>query len=117
MVSHQLLARAGFVRHMSAGLYAHLPLMVRSLKKLEALLDQELQAIGCQKLEMPLVMGSRLWEKSGRWQSAGAELIRFKDRKGADHCLAPTHEEAFTALVGKTSFLIVLLADALCCSC
>ena len=76
-----------------------LPLGVRVLEKVTRVVDAELRAVGCQKLDMPLLLPAALWRQSGRWESAGPEMLRLADRRGAEFCLAPTHEEAFTALV------------------
>jgi prolyl-tRNA synthetase len=78
-----------------------LPFAMRVQEKIERIIDQELQAIGCQKLDMPILLPSKLWQQTGRWEKMGAELFRLKDRKDADYCLGPTHEEAFTSLVAS----------------
>jgi len=102
--SHRLLLRAGFIRQMdqTAGLYMTLPLGLRVLDKIERLVDLAMAKCGGNKLAMPLLLPSSLWKRTGRWQTAGDELIRVQDRKGADYCLAPTHEEAFTELVASS---------------
>lgn len=97
--SHEWLLRAGFVRKTGHGLYAALPLATRSLAKIEAIIDDELGRAGAQKLQMPLLLDAALWRKTGRWESTGPELFRLADRRGVDHCLAPTAEEPFTDLV------------------
>jgi len=99
LVSHKLLVRAGFVRKLSAGIYSFLPLGWRTLRKVEAIIRAEMDAAGAQEVLLPLTHPAEIWQQSGRWYQYGAELLRFKDRKGGDFCLAPTHEEAITTLV------------------
>ncbi len=99
--SHQLLLRAGYVRQMASGHYMLLPLAMRVLKKIEAIVDEEMQNAGCQKLDMPIVMPRSIWDETGRWESSGSELYKIKDRNDVDFCLGPTHEEAFTSLVAQ----------------
>ena len=101
--SHRLLLRAGFIRQMdhTAGLYMTLPMGLRVLDKIERLVDMAMARCGGNKLAMPLLLPSSLWKRTGRWDTAGEELIRVQDRRGADYCLAPTHEEAFTELVAS----------------
>jgi prolyl-tRNA synthetase len=102
--SHQLLLRGGFIRSMNStsGLYMTLPMGLRVLDKIERLVDLAMSRCGGNKLSMPLLLPSSLWKKTGRWDTAGEELIRLKDRKGSSYCLAPTHEEAFTELVASS---------------
>ena len=100
--SHQLLLRAGYIRRQrhTSGVYAMLPLFLRTLSKLESFVDRVLQdGCGAQKMSLPLVLPSELWRQTGRWESTGSELFRLRDRKGAEACLGPTHEEAFTDLL------------------
>jgi prolyl-tRNA synthetase len=99
LASHKLLVRAGYIRQLAAGVYSFLPLAWRSLQKVENIIRQEMNRAGAQELLLPLVHPSEIWEQSGRWFQYGAELLRFQDRKGGDFCLAPTHEEAVTALI------------------
>ncbi|RHY34506.1 hypothetical protein DYB32_000908 [Aphanomyces invadans] len=100
--SHQLLLRAGFMRKSSNGIYMMLPLALRSLAKLEAIIDNHMHAIGCSKLSMPNLLHNELWKETGRWESSGPELFRVHDRRDVAHCLGPTHEEVFTSLVAST---------------
>ncbi len=97
--SHQLLLRAGFIRKLAAGIYQLLPLGLRSLRKVEAIIRQEMTAAGAQEVLLPAVQPAELWEESGRWEKYGPELLRFVDRKGARFALGPTHEEVITGLV------------------
>jgi prolyl-tRNA synthetase len=99
MASHRLLIKAGLVQQVAAGVYAYLPLAWRTLKKIERIIREEMDAAGGQELFLPNLNPRELWEESGRWASYGPELIKLKDRKGRDFCLAPTHEEVVTDLV------------------
>ncbi len=83
------------------GMYTLLPLGLRVLTKIEAIIDDELQAAGCQKLTMPILLSADEWKTTGRWDSTGDELIRVQDRHKGWYCLAPTHEETITALVAS----------------
>jgi len=101
VVSQQLMMRAGMIQRVAAGIYDYLPLALRSIRKFEAIVREELQKDGCQELLMPTVQPRELWDESGRWQFYGKELLRFKDRKEADFCLGPTHEEVVTDIIRK----------------
>jgi len=97
--SHQLLVRAAFVRQLMSGVYTTLPLGVRSMRKIEAIVRQEMDAAGAQELRMPIVLPSEPWEATGRWQTYGDELFRLADRHGRTLLLGPTQEEVVTPLV------------------
>ena len=97
-LSHLLLLRAAAIRPSASGLYTLLPLGLRTLNKLTAIIDQEMEAIGASRVDMPLLSPSAPWERSGRWEAAGSEVYRLKDRKGGDFLLQPTHEECVTEL-------------------
>eukprot|EP00043_Microstomoeca_roanoka_P020155 m.238985 g.238985 ORF g.238985 m.238985 type:complete len:435 (+) comp17118_c1_seq2:126-1430(+) len=97
--SHQLLLQAGYVWQVSSGIYSLLPLATRVLQRVKTLVRDELNKIGSQECILPAITDKALWDQSGRWQAAGDELFRFHDRKGAQYCLAATHEETVTALV------------------
>jgi prolyl-tRNA synthetase len=99
VISQQLMMRAGMIRKVAAGIYDYLPLALRSIRKFESIVREELNRDGCQELLMPTVQPKELWEESGRWQFYGKELLRFKDRKEAEFCLGPTHEELITDIV------------------
>jgi prolyl-tRNA synthetase len=107
-VSHILLTRAGMIRRIAAGIYALTPLGLRSHRKTEVVVREEMDRAGCLELELPILQPRELWEESGRWQRYSAEQILFhlKDRREGDYCLAPTAEEAVTSLVraGVTSY-------------
>jgi prolyl-tRNA synthetase len=98
VASHRLLVRAGFVRQLGAGLYDHLPLARRSLAKIEAIIREEMGAIGGQEFHLPALHPAEIWKESGRWEAMGDNMFRLKDRKGGDYCLGMTHEEIFTAI-------------------
>jgi len=97
--SHRILLRAGMIRKVAAGVYTFLPLALRSLRKIEAIVREEMDAIGCQEILMPAIQPAELWHQSGRWDAYGPELMRLQDRHGRDFCLGPTHEEIITSLV------------------
>ena len=99
VASHVLMLRAGFIRKLAAGIYNYMPLALRTIKKIENIVREEMDAAGAVELLMPTVQPSSLWEESGRWGYYGPELLRFKDRKGTDYCLGPTHEEVITDIV------------------
>lgn len=99
LASHRLLLRAGMIRKQAAGLYSYLPLAWRSLKKIEDIVRDEMDAAGAQELLMPMVVDGGLWHESGRWNAYGPELMRMKDRHDREFVLGPTHEETITDLV------------------
>jgi len=99
--SHQLLLRAGYMRKSSNGMFMLLPLAIRVMEKLVRIIDKGMAHAGAQKLSMPFLLSQELWEKTGRWATAGGELMRLHDRHGKGYCLGPTHEEIFTELVAR----------------
>ena len=99
LASHKLLLRSGMIRKNAAGIYSFLPLGWRSLRKIEQIVREEMDAIGSQEMLMPAVQPAELWQESGRWDVYGPELMRLKDRHGREFCLGPTHEEIITSLV------------------
>ena len=101
IISHKLMIRAGLIRKLAAGLYTWLPLGLRILRKVEAIIREEMNRAGAQEVLMPAVQPAELWEESGRWAQYGPELLRFKDRHERDFCIGPTHEEIITDLVRK----------------
>ena len=98
MPSHQLLVRAGMIRPLAAGIYSYLPLGWRVLRKIEAIMRQEMEAVGAQDMMMPVVHPAELWQATGRWQSIGPNMGRLRDRAGRDLVLAVTHEEVVADL-------------------
>ncbi len=101
VVSHALLVRAGFIRKSAAGIYAFLPLAVRSLEKVKRIVREELEAAGAQEVLLPIITPAELWQESHRWSEYGPELLRLKDRKGGEFCVGPTHEEAIVDVVRR----------------
>ena len=99
VVSHRLMLRAGFIRQLTSGIYTFLPLGLRSLNKVADIVREEMNRAGALEIFMPMVQPAELWKETGRWDYYGKELLRFKDRKGSDYCLGPTHEEVVTDLV------------------
>jgi prolyl-tRNA synthetase len=102
VVSHKLMLRAGMIRKLAAGIYNYLPMGLRSIRKVEQIIREEMDRAGAMELLMPMVVPAELWEESGRWDHYGKELLRFTDRKDASFCLGPTHEEVITDLVRNT---------------
>ncbi len=98
VISHVLMLRAGMIRKLSAGIYIYLPLGLKIIRKVEQIVREEMDRAGAQELLMPMVQPGEIWEKSGRWAKYGPELLRLRDRKGAEFCLGPTHEEVITQL-------------------
>ena len=98
VISHKMLARAGYIKKLTSGVYTFLPLMWRVLKKIENIIRDEMDKAGAQELLMPFVQPKELWEESGRWNAYGGELMRLKDRHGREMCLGPTHEEIITSV-------------------
>src|SRR5688572_2947971 len=97
-VSHQLLVRGGFVRQLAAGLYSYLPLAIRSLARIEAIVREEMDRIGGQEVRLPALHPAEIWRQSGRWEVMGDEMFRLTDRRGSEYGLGMTHEELFTLL-------------------
>jgi prolyl-tRNA synthetase len=101
VISHQLMLRAGLIRRLASGLYTWLPMGLRSIRKVERIVREELDAAGAQELLMPAIQPAELWKESGRWQKYGPELLRLKDRHQRDFCVGPTHEEVITDMMRK----------------
>ncbi|HET6652459.1 MAG TPA: proline--tRNA ligase [Nocardioides sp.] len=97
--SHRLLVRAGYIRRAAPGIYSWLPLGLRVLRNIEAIVREEMDAMGAQELQFPALLPREPYEASGRWTEYGDALFRLQDRKGADYLLGPTHEELFTLVV------------------
>jgi len=97
--SHKLMLRAGFMRKSSGGIYTYLPLAWRVLRKIEAIVREEMDAAGAQEILMPIVQPAEIWQESGRWEVYGAEMWRVQDRHSREFCLGPTHEELVTSVV------------------
>lgn len=101
LTSHQLALRAALVRFLGAGLYSYLPLGWRAARKIEAILHEEMQAIGAQEMLMPVMHPAELWQATGRWYSVGPALVRVKDRNEHDYAMAMTHEEVVAELARR----------------
>ena len=97
--SHQLMLRAGFIRKVAGGVYTYLPLAWRTLRKIEQIVREEMDAKGGQELALPIVQPAELWKETGRWEVFGEEMFRLVDRHNREFCLGPTHEEIITDLV------------------
>jgi prolyl-tRNA synthetase len=101
LTSHKLAVRAGLVRFVGAGLYSYLPLGWRVARKIEAILHEEMQAVGAQEMKMPVLHPAELWKATGRWDSVGPALVRVKDRGDREYALAMTHEEIVAELARR----------------
>ena len=101
VISHQLMLRAGMIRRNASGLYSYLPTGLRVLRKVEAIVREEMNKAGAIEILMPMVQPADLWVETGRWDKFGPELLRFKDRHSRDFVLGPTHEEVITDLIRK----------------
>ena len=99
VISHQLMLRAGLIRRLASGLYTWLPLGMRVLRRVEAIIREEMDNAGALEVMMPVAQPAEIWEESGRWEQYGPELLRFVDRHQRDFCLGPTHEEVITDLI------------------
>src|ERR687887_1147518 len=92
-LSHRLMLRAGLVRQLAAGIYVYLPLGRRVIDKVNAIIREEMNAIGGQEVSMPVLHPAEIWRESGRWDAIGDEMFRLRDRNGRDMCPGMTHEE------------------------
>jgi prolyl-tRNA synthetase len=101
VISHQLMLRAGLIRRLAAGLYSWLPLGLKTLKKVERIIREEMDRAGALELCMPTLQPAELWKESGRWAKYGPELLRFKDRHDRDFAYGPTHEEVITDIARR----------------
>lgn len=98
VISHQLMLRSGMIRKVAAGLYTWMPLGLRTLRKVEAIVREEMNLVGAQEVLMPMVQPAELWKETGRWYQYGGELMRIKDRHNREFCIGPTAEEVITDL-------------------
>ncbi len=96
LASHRLMLRAGMIRKLAAGLYTWSPLGLRVLRKVEAVVREEMDRAGALELQLPTIQPRELWEETGRWEKFGGQLLKIKDRKDAEYCYSPTAEEAVT---------------------
>ena len=102
IASHQLMLRAGMIRKSAAGLYTWMPIGLKVLRRVEAVVREEMEKSGAQETLMPVVQAAELWRESGRWELYGPELLRIRDRHDREFCLGPTHEEVITDIVRNT---------------
>ncbi|MET0680661.1 MAG: proline--tRNA ligase [Burkholderiales bacterium] len=101
IVSHRLMLRAGLIRRLAGGIYTWLPLGLRVVRKVEAILREEMNRAGAIEVFMPAIQPAELWQESGRWVKYGPELLRLKDRHQRDFCVGPTHEEVMTDIARR----------------
>ncbi len=101
VISHKLMMRAGLIKRLAGGIYTWMPLGLRALRKVEAIVKEEMNRAGAIELLMPAVQPAELWQESGRWDFYGPELLRFKDRHDRDFVIGPTHEEVITDVVRR----------------
>jgi prolyl-tRNA synthetase len=101
VLSHQLMLRAGLIRRLAAGIYSWLPFGLRTLKKVEAIIREEMDRAGALEILMPAIQPAELWQESGRWEQYGPELLRIKDRQKRDYVFGPTHEEVVTDIARR----------------
>jgi len=101
VISHQLMLRAGMIRRLAAGLYVWLPMGLRTLRKVEQIVREEMNRAGALELCMPTIQPAELWQESGRWSKYGPELLRFKDRHDREFAYGPTHEEVITDIARR----------------
>lgn len=101
IVSHKLMLRAGLIRRLASGLFTWMPLGLRVLRKVEAVVREEMDRAGALELLMPAVQPAELWEESGRWDQYGPLLLRMHDRHEREFCFGPTHEEVITDIARR----------------
>ncbi|OFZ95170.1 MAG: proline--tRNA ligase, partial [Betaproteobacteria bacterium RBG_19FT_COMBO_58_11] len=101
LVSHRLMLRAGLIKRLGSGLYTWMPLGLRVLRKVEAIVREEMDKAGAIELLMPAVQPAELWEETGRWAVFGPQMLKIKDRHQRDFCFGPTHEEVITDIARK----------------
>ncbi|MCU0581676.1 MAG: proline--tRNA ligase, partial [Syntrophales bacterium] len=90
IASHQLMIRAGMIRKLTSGIYSYLPLGLKTVRKVEQIVREEMNRAGAQEVFLPMVQPAELWQESGRWVFYGKELLRFRDRHDREYCLGPT---------------------------
>jgi prolyl-tRNA synthetase len=101
VASHRLMLRAGYIRQLGAGIYSRLPLAQRVAHRVEAIIREEMERIGAQEFSLPSLHPAEIWRETGRWDEYGAGIFKLQDRKGAELCLGPTHEEIFCDIARK----------------
>ncbi|MGO9445088.1 MAG: proline--tRNA ligase, partial [Thiobacillaceae bacterium] len=101
LVSHKLMLRAGLIRRLGSGLYSWMPLGLRVLRRVEAVVREEMNRAGALELYLPAIQPAELWQESGRWEKFGPQMLKIKDRHARDFCFGPTHEEVITDIARK----------------
>ena len=101
LISHKLMIRAGFIKRLGSGLYSWMPLGLKVLRKIEAIVRNEMNKAGAVELLMPAIQPAELWEETGRWALFGPQMLKIKDRHDRDFCFGPTHEEVITDIARK----------------
>ena len=101
LISHKLMIRAGFIKRLGSGLYSWMPLGLKVLRKIEAIVRTEMNQAGAVELLMPAIQPSELWEETGRWKLFGPQMLKIKDRHDRNFCFGPTHEEVITDIARK----------------
>ena len=101
LISHKLMIRAGFIKRLGSGLYSWMPLGLKVLRKIEAIVRAEMNQAGAVELLMPAIQPSELWEETGRWELFGPQMLKIKDRHDRSFCFGPTHEEVITDIARK----------------
>src|SRR5690242_13135220 len=101
LVSHKLMLRAGLIKKLGSGLYTWMPLGLRTLRKVERIVREEMDRSGAVELVMPAVQPAELWQETGRWDKFGPQMLKIKDRHERDYCFGPTHEEVITDIARK----------------
>ncbi|NDG16308.1 MAG: proline--tRNA ligase, partial [Betaproteobacteria bacterium] len=96
LISHKLMIRAGFIKRLGSGLYSWMPLGLKVLRKIEAIVRNEMNKAGAVELLMPAIQPCELWEETGRWALFGPQMLKIKDRHDRNFCFGPTHEEVIT---------------------
>ena len=99
--SHQLMFRAGMIRKLASGIYSYFPLGLRSIRKVEAIIREEMNRAGTIEVQLPIVLPAELWQETHRWEEYGKELLRLKDRHNRDYCMGPTQEEVITDIARR----------------
>ncbi|MDE1981896.1 MAG: proline--tRNA ligase, partial [Betaproteobacteria bacterium] len=101
LISHRLMLRAGLIRRLGSGLYTWMPLGLRVLRKVEAIVREEMNRSGALEVLMPAVIPAELWQETGRWEKFGPQMLKIKDRHDRDFCFGPTHEEVISDIARR----------------
>src|SRR6266705_3309649 len=101
IISHKLMMRAGMIKRLGSGIYSYMPMGLRVIRKVEAIIREEMNRTGAVELLMPVVQPAELWQETGRFQKYGPELLRVKDRHDRDFVVGPTHEEVITDIARR----------------